>query len=127
PRLQDLLQRYRKECRIAAPGRAEMLESISLAALVEIVRILEAKTPHPATRRNQQLVNGVIRYLSEHLAQSFTLGELAYSLNLSPGHTARIFKQETGHTVFQHLKHMRVEKAATLLTETHLRIHEVAR
>lgn len=57
---------------------------------------------------------------------SLTLGELAKQLNVSMWHLARLFKKETGLSVKQYLRDVRMKKAEELLLNTMLSIKQVA-
>ncbi len=55
-----------------------------------------------------------------------TIDELALELNLSHSHLRHLFKQQTGVCLGHMLNEKRMQKAADLLTRSHLRIKEIA-
>ncbi|MCW8131631.1 MAG: AraC family transcriptional regulator [Planctomycetota bacterium] len=54
------------------------------------------------------------------------LGELARAANVSEGHLCRLFKKEVGVGPMQAARLIRIDRAATLLARTNLRIKEIA-
>lgn len=84
----------------------------------------------PASRSRQQgrarLVNVTKEYLAKNLSAPVRLAEIARHLDVSPEHLARVFKQETGRTVFEQLEQFRIEQAKTYLLSSDLTVAEVA-
>lgn len=71
-------------------------------------------------------VCNLLEHMQLHYDEELTLSELASHCNLSASHLARIFKEETGHTIFQELSKIRCEKAAGLLAATRFSIAEIS-
>lgn len=65
-------------------------------------------------------------YLLATLDQSVTLDEMAAQASLSPNHFLRTFKALFQQTPHQYLLHQRLQRAAQLVTTTHLSITEIA-
>jgi transcriptional regulator GlxA family with amidase domain len=65
------------------------------------------------------------RMLSD-IQQSHTVGELSKSVNLSVPHLLYLFKRETGMTLVQYLRHLRLEKARALLEDSFLQIKQIS-
>ena len=63
--------------------------------------------------------------MSEDLSRDFDLKALAVSINLSPSRLRHLFKNETGLTPAQYLKHLRLDRARELLDGSFLRLKEV--
>jgi AraC-like DNA-binding protein len=77
-------------------------------------------------RLNQDRVQKVIALLGEELATTLTLEEIGRRVGCSHFHLSRIFSQETGRSIFQHLRQLRMERAAELLREGRLNVTEVS-
>jgi AraC family transcriptional regulator of arabinose operon len=69
-----------------------------------------------------QIVSSIVE---DHLGGTLKVAELAQSVNLSSSRLRHLFKAETGQTVAQYLKDMRLEKARVLLRSTLLTVKEV--
>ncbi len=68
----------------------------------------------------------VIDYINQHLDQNLTLQAIATTVQLSPYHFSRLFKQSTGLAPHQYVIQCRVERAKQLLVQGELTIAEVA-
>ena len=72
-----------------------------------------------------QRVITVVTFMSEKLQQKHTLSELAHRVNLSIWHLSHLFKAETGMTIGEYLKNMRMQEAKELLETTFLSVKEI--
>lgn len=61
-----------------------------------------------------------------HLDQDISLEVLAQTVNVSPSHLRRLFKQATGMAPHQYLIHLRVNRAKELLLTRGFSVNEVA-
>lgn len=77
-------------------------------------------------RLNQDRVQKVVAVLREDLAETPSLEEIGRRVGCSHFHLSRIFSQETGHSIFQHLRQLRMERAAELLREGRLNVTQVS-
>ncbi|HEV2912039.1 MAG TPA: helix-turn-helix transcriptional regulator [Pyrinomonadaceae bacterium] len=63
--------------------------------------------------------------MKEDLSRKLMPGELARAVNLSPAHLRYLFKAETGMSVMQYQKTLRMEEARRLLENTFLSGKEI--
>ena len=77
-------------------------------------------------RLAQERVEQVISLLKQNLASPPPLEELGRKIGCSHFYLSRIFSTQTGHTITQHLRQLRMERAAELLREKELNVTEVA-
>lgn len=70
-------------------------------------------------------VQFVCSELESDLSSSLQIAELSRSVNLSSSRLRHLFKAETGNTVAQYRKGVRLEKARVLLGTTFLSVKEV--
>lgn len=54
-------------------------------------------------------------WLGENFEHPFKLGDLAWHLRLSEEHVARLFREQTGETVMEYTRRLRIDKARRLL------------
>lgn len=83
----------------------------------------EARSPN---RLTQQQVARAIDYMHTHLNQNISLEVLSQTVNVSPSHLRRLFKQATGMAPHQYLIHLRVNRAKELLLTRDFSVNEVA-
>lgn len=77
-------------------------------------------------RLAQERVEQVIFLLKQNLAEPPTLEELGKKIGCSHFYLSRIFSAQTGHTITQHLRQLRMERAAVLLQARELNVTETA-
>jgi AraC family transcriptional regulator len=75
---------------------------------------------------NQERVQKVISLLRENVSETPTLETIGKRVGCSHFHLSRIFTQETGRSIFQHLRRLRMERAAELLREGRLNVTQVS-
>lgn len=68
----------------------------------------------------------VFHIIENHYAEKISLQELADSINISPCHFCRTFKQVTGKTTTEYTNGVRLENAARFLEQPNLNITEIA-
>ena len=72
-----------------------------------------------------QRVQKVLRLIREDLSRRLTPGGAARAVNLSPAHLRYLFKAETGMSIMQYQKTLRLEEAKRLLETTFLSGKEI--
>ncbi|MSU57767.1 MAG: AraC family transcriptional regulator [Pedosphaera sp.] len=77
-------------------------------------------------RLAQERVEQVIFLLQQDLAGPPSLEELGKKIGCSHFYLSRIFSAQTGHTITQHLRQLRMERAAELLKAREFNVTEVA-
>lgn len=74
----------------------------------------------------RERVDKVIAILRQHLAEPPELEEIGRRVGCSPFHLSRIFSKETGMTIPQYLRKLRMERAAELLQSGKCNVTEAA-
>ncbi len=77
-------------------------------------------------RQNQERVQKVIAVLKEDLGETLSLEDIGRRVGCSHFHLSRIFSQESGKSIFQYLRELRLERAAELLREGKLTVTQIA-
>lgn len=77
-------------------------------------------------KTGNQDVCELIHYLQQHYTEHISLDTLSAKVNLNRSYLCRLFKRETGESLFQYLARFRLEKAAGLLLQEDLPVREVA-
>jgi len=67
------------------------------------------------------------KYIMKNLTRKISLEEIANVSGFSPPYFSSIFKEEMGENFTCYLNRLRVEKASTLLTNTHLSLNKIGR
>ena len=67
----------------------------------------------------------VLLELEHRLAEPLTVARLAECVNLSASRLAHLFRKDVGTGPMRHLQHLRMERAASLLSRTSLPVADV--
>lgn len=68
----------------------------------------------------------IIRYIEKHYAENLSLEDLAAHVNYSKGYLCNIFRRELDTSFSNYLTKVRISHAKKLLTESFLRLYEIA-
>lgn len=71
-------------------------------------------------------VTYIHHFIQNHYSENFHLNEIAEQLHISPAYMAQMFKTETGYSVKQYLKEVRINSAKRLLSCTEDPISKIA-
>ena len=77
-------------------------------------------------KQEERTINGITRYLQEHLSEEMSLSVLAEEFHLNSQYISQLFKSEIGVGFLAYLTNIRMEKAKKLLLSTSLSVAEVA-
>ena len=95
-------------------------------AFLELLpKLLRTHLPPPYTGANRE-VQAVTQYIREHYMCKVTLEEIAASVNLDKSYLCRLFKRETGQSVFQCLNNERMARALGMIAQGNAYVREVA-
>lgn len=125
----DLLAKLRDEAGREASGSRHRVRSICTDLIVAVSRQLEeSKTEGVSVAGTPaaHLVVGVKEYILKHLSEDMKLGEIAWHVGKGEEHLARVFKRETGQTVFDYVRETRINKARTLILDPSLSLTDIA-
>ena len=103
----------------------ETTETAVRAALSLLLVRLGAATPEPPAQNAVTRVAQMIAYLNDHLTERLTLDDMARRFYINKFYLCRLFREETGMTVFAYLHTKRIALAEQLL-QTGLSAAEVA-
>ncbi|GAA1485507.1 helix-turn-helix domain-containing protein [Brachybacterium fresconis] len=79
------------------------------------------------TARTTSAVSAMERYLSDNLTRTIHVRDVAANGHLSSRHAARLFSRETGSSLMETLRRLRLERGVQLLLESDEPIAQVAR
>lgn len=77
-------------------------------------------------RYNNQIINQAIKYIREHLSESFSLKEIASYLAVNSAYLSRLFKKNTGKTIVTYINEEKMKMAKRLIESGALSLKEVA-
>lgn len=100
-----------------------------LGALAQSPEVQELASPSQAPYspyHDQERMNRVFTYLTQHLEQPIRIAEVARVVNLSEGAFSRFFRQHVGWTFPRFVNELRVGRACRLLLETDKSIAEIS-
>ncbi len=77
------------------------------------------------SKKQQKVMNDLIRYILSHYKEQITLGDLAAIAKLQPTYLCRAFKEYTDKSPLEFVNTVRMEEACRLLRETDYPIYKV--
>jgi len=104
-------------------------ESMTNALAIHLLRHYTGQPHHltnPRGSLSRQKLQLAIDYIHDHLDQGLSVKAIAATVQLSPHHFSRLFKQSTGLAPHQYVLQCRVEHAKQLLLKGNLAIAQVA-
>lgn len=114
-------------------GYKHRVQAQCVNLLVELARKLEGDGPEPSTptfprerSARSLLVTSAKEYILKNHPGKITLGQIAWHLGKGEEHLSRVFKHETGQTVFEFVRLVRVEHAKTLLQDGSKSLTDIA-
>ena len=88
--------------------------------------IYEAARQIYSSNKNADIVNGVIKYISDNYREHITNESIADALHYSAGYLNRIISANTGMTIHAYITNTRIEAALKMLASTDMTISEIA-
>ena len=95
-----------------------------LESVAEIQRVLTASSALP--QPTSMLVKQASAFIQQNYTRSFSLEELAETIGVSKSYLSRIFKTDTGISLWDYLNRYRIQKAKELLLFTDESITAIA-
>lgn len=72
------------------------------------------------------LVVETTQYIKQHIDEAITLNQIAAYIGVNESYLSRVFSSRTGSTIKNTINTIKMEKAKELLTNTNLKIYEIA-
>ena len=90
------------------------------------LQVASKPVPSSSARKTQILLRKLVAWLSENLAESFSVDEMANKVALSGSHLRRVFRAEYGVGPSQFFQEMKIREARRLLRESALPIKAIS-
>lgn len=90
-----------------------------------IFHTINVQLAKKARTKNHQIVVDIIAYIERNFVKNINMDTLAADLYYSANYLNRIFKQETGDTIFDYATKYRIEKAKALLSDHRVKLYEI--
>jgi AraC family L-rhamnose operon regulatory protein RhaS len=128
-RVLALLEEMIGEVTTAQPGYDTIIRLRLLELLILLSRYYAMKHNTESLYRSvegDRLIRRICGYLERNYSQKISLESLTSLFNISVRQLNRLFKRETGSSVFEMIHRIRIERAKYLLTETDDKVISVA-
>jgi AraC-like DNA-binding protein len=120
----ELLRLYRATPLLDKSNYASMVTILSAFGLQLMTLanqiLLEGRSTEP------QAVAKARQYISEHIDDKLTLGDVAAAVNVSTFYLCKIFKQSTGMTFTEYVNRQRIQMAKRALLKSDRQVTEIA-
>ena len=115
-----LYRKFMRRCRNASS--VDEVRAIASDALLSYAKLIEANS----RERETALVMDVLQYIANNIFNPIIVADIAQQLNMSLSSLEHRFKQESGITIMQAIKHEKIKQACQMLSETDLSCAEIA-
>jgi AraC family transcriptional activator of pobA len=127
--IRRLIEKIRQELP-GSSGRARLtIKTYVKMIMVHLLNYFSTQSnrPLPSNRREFELerFRPVFEFLEHNYSESISPTDAARTINMSPSHFRRAFRQLTGQAFVPFLNHFRIEKAQELLSKTEIPISDV--
>ena len=129
--VRETIARLRRETEATgahATGYALRAGAACLDLMVLVARQLQSETPLATQRGSARSfrVEEAREFIAKHFDSALSLSQIAAHGDVSPEHLARLWKSETGTTIFEAVRRARLERAKSLLIASDLNISQIA-
>jgi AraC-like DNA-binding protein len=124
-----LIRDFRSETEQRAAGYRHRIRSICTEMIVAVSRKISRQADRKGLDRGSNggpIVSAAKEYVIKHYSKDMTLGEIAWHVGKGEEHLARVFKRETGQSVFDYVREIRVNQAKTMLLNPAWSLTEIA-
>lgn len=110
------------------PGYLEMLRSYLIELLITVFRLFgrSGKLHDPVENSRNAIIQKAVHYLKSNYATDIKLDDLSMLSFLSKNYFCKVFKENTGQTVFEYAQKIRMEEACKLLKNTDKKVIDIA-
>ncbi len=125
----ELIERFRAETDHRAPGYRHRVRALCMELIVAVVRRLEQGSTGGGLSRGSnadQIVAAAKEYILKHFDAPITLADISWHVRKGEEHLARVFKRQTGQSVFEYVREVRIHHAKTLLQDAALTLTAIA-
>lgn len=114
----------------AASCYREAVHGLLLLLVANVLRLAQQENEarvFQEANRSAQIVSQAQAWLEDNFDRPIKLADLAWHLDLSEEHLARIFRRHTGNTVLEVIRSLRVAKARRLLLGSNQTLSNISR
>ncbi|MGN0169983.1 MAG: response regulator [Lachnospiraceae bacterium] len=90
------------------------------------IALFQRRASETDSPQEERTIQGITRFLQEHLAEEVSLSVLAEEFHLNPQYISQLFKSEIGVNFLAYLTNIRMEQAKKLLLTTAFSIADVS-
>ncbi|SFL21790.1 AraC-type DNA-binding protein [Paenibacillus sp. 1_12] len=94
--------------------------------LIDFYERIVAETMTKGERRTGTVISFITAYIESNYAKDIYLENIAGEIGLSAKYVSRMFKETTGTSITDYISMIRMAKAKELLTETDMKVNEIA-
>jgi AraC family transcriptional regulator len=117
-----LATRLFRESQRGGPISALAMEGLVLEMIAEATNASSAR----GERKNSRWLNRARDLIHAEFAQNLTIENIAKIAGVHPAHLARAFRQQTGYTIGEYVRRIRIEVTAHQLVSTNASLGEIA-
>ncbi|MDI6619669.1 MAG: AraC family transcriptional regulator [Clostridiales bacterium] len=125
-KIKDIFDRMYDEYKNREGGYIDLIRTYLIELIINIFRYVEHGNKRFCLSNSYKLVNKAIKYMNENSSSKITLEDMAAKSFLIKNYLVSHFKEVTGIDFYYYIQKLRVEEACRLLTETNMKILDIA-
>lgn len=113
-------------CRVREGISKGRLQALKNKLEIFFIKLIESRQGGKLPAKRVSVADAVYHYLTDHIADRVTLGQIADFLSLSVPYIKREFSKKYGRGIIDCLLEMKIERAKNLIEETPLNFTQIA-
>lgn len=105
-----------------------IIHADSLQVVTEVIKEMTEKVIETLENdMKSPVIQKILKRIDHNCAEELSLKSLSSEYNIHPVYLGRLFQKEVNETFSEYLNRSRIEQAKTLLSESNLKVNEIAR
>lgn len=123
----SLIEAAYRECQHEAEGYEFRVRNYLSSLMLELFSLVDIRDTHPSSSelRSEQRIKKMISFIQENAAEDIAVDDIAASVSIGRSECLRCFRRVLGTSPAKYLAEYRLEKAASLLNHSDMKIIEI--
>lgn len=107
-------------------GYTQLMRTYIVELIIKLSRVIQSSEEGALTAKQKELVAGVMEYIQQNYSLTINTEKIASKMFFNKNYMAKLFKKETGLSIHEFVREMRIKEACRMLRTTSKTVAEVA-